>query len=208
MTTTDQQIRAAITQRAADWFVANRAGPLSDGERAAFFAWLKASPIHVEEYLGVAALERKLSAATADSTMSLSALLELARQDGSDRVVDLATASGFDYRQERSPYRRVWWSIAAVITLSVSAAWTLSGMRDGQWLGLSKTYQTAHGAQGAWRLPDGSMLHLNTDTAVTVHYSSTERLLTLDRGEALFEVAHEDRRAFRVLAGTINAVAV
>src|SRR5277367_6540597 len=208
MTTTDQQIRAAITQRAADWFVANRAGPLSDGERAAFFTWLKASPIHVEEYLGVAALERGLAAATDDPTMTLDALLELARRDQSDRVVDLIPATESDFPRGRISYRRVGWSVAAVITLIVGALWMPIRMRDGQWLGLPKTYQTAHGAQAVWHLPDGSVLHLNTDTAVTVRYSATERLLVLDRGEAMFEVAHDARRAFRVLAGSTNAVAI
>jgi transmembrane sensor len=208
MTSTDQQIRAAITQRAADWFVANRAAPLADGERAAFFAWLKASPIHVEEYLGVAALERDLTAATDDSAMTLSALLELARQDQSGRVVDLITAAEAEPQHGRISYRRAGWSVAAVITLIVGALWMPVKMRDGQWLGLPKTYQTAHGAQAVWHLPDGSILHLNTDTAVTVRYSSTERLLALDRGEAMFEVAHDSRRAFRVLAGSTNAVAL
>ena len=207
MTTTDQQIRAAITQRAADWFTANRAGPLGGDERAAFFAWLKASPIHVEEYLGVAALERGLTAATDDPAMTLDALLELARQDRSGQVVDLITATEVESHRGRRSQRRVAWSIAAVIALAVGALWMQSTMRDGQWLGLPKTYQTAHGAQGEWRLPDGSVLHLNTDSTVTVRYSSTERLLALDRGEAMFEVAHETRRAFRVLAGSINAVA-
>jgi transmembrane sensor len=206
--TTDQQIRAAITQRAADWFVANRAGPLGDGERAAFFAWLKASPIHVEEYLGVAKLERGLTAATDDPSMTLDALLEMARQDQSGHVVDLIPATETHSARGRTWSRRAGWGVAAVITLTVGALWMQSTMRDGQWLGLPKTYQTAHGAQAAWHLADGSVLHLNTDSAVTVRYSSTERLLTLDRGEAMFEVAHDTRRAFRVLADSTSAVAV
>src|SRR5271165_2909628 len=208
MTKMDRQIRASIGQQAAEWFVTHRAGPLSDSERAAFFAWLKASPIHVEEYLGVAALERGLAAATDDPAMSLDALLKLARQDQSDRVVDLTTATEVEPRRGRSSNRRVAWSVAALIVLIVGALWMPSRMRDGQWWGLPKTYHTAHGAQAVWHLPDGSVLHLNTDTAVTVRYSSTERLVALDRGEAMFEVAHDSRRAFRVLAGPTNAVAL
>ena len=42
------------------------------------------------------------------------------------------------------------------------------------------------------------MLHLNTDSAVTVRYSRAERLVSLDRGQALFEVAHQDERRLRV----------
>src|SRR5277367_2560232 len=152
MTTTDQQ---SITKRAAEWFVAHRAGPLNDGERAEFFAWLKASPLHVEEYLGVAALERGLSAATDDPAMSLDALLEMARQDQPGSVIDLVTATEIAPRHgRRTTHRRIGWSIAALVFLSVGALSMLFGLRDGQWWGLPKSYQTAHGVQAAWRLPD------------------------------------------------------
>ena len=57
-------------------------------------------------------------------------------------------------------------------------------------------------------LADNSVLHLNTDSSVTVRYSKTERLVTLTSGEAVFEVAHESGRAFRVLAGGAEVVAL
>jgi len=52
------------------------------------------------------------------------------------------------------------------------------------------------------RLADDSVLHLDTDSAVTIRYSETERLVTLNSGQADFEVAHDPHRAFRVLAGS------
>jgi transmembrane sensor len=42
------------------------------------------------------------------------------------------------------------------------------------------------------------VLHLNTDSAVSVRYSKSERLLTLMSGQAEIEVNHEANRAFRV----------
>ena len=36
-------------------------------------------------------------------------------------------------------------------------------------------FKTGHGEQQTHRLADGSVLHLNTDSAVTVRYSKTER---------------------------------
>jgi transmembrane sensor len=63
-------------------------------------------------------------------------------------------------------------------------------------------FSSGHGEQQTHRLPDDSVLHLNTDTAVTVRLSAAERLVTLESGEADFEVAHESRRPFRVLAGS------
>jgi len=72
----------------------------------------------------------------------------------------------------------------------------------------TERYATRHGELRSWQLSDRSMLRLNTDTAVTVRYSRSERLVEVDRGEALFEVAHEAHRPFRVVAGTASALAV
>ena len=52
-------------------------------------AWLKASPIHVEEYLGVALVAHDLPAAADDPHVPLESLLELARADDTDRVVPI-----------------------------------------------------------------------------------------------------------------------
>jgi ferric-dicitrate binding protein FerR (iron transport regulator) len=61
----DEQIRAAVAEQAAEWFVANDEGPLDARESAALVAWLKASPVHVEEFLRVAVIARDLDAAGA-----------------------------------------------------------------------------------------------------------------------------------------------
>ena len=81
-------------------------------------------------------------------------------------------------------------------------------MRDGERFGLPRTYDTAHGEQAAWRLPDGSTLHLNTGGSATVRYSSAERVVDLNHGQALFEVARGDGRRFRVSAGEAQVLAV
>ena len=97
--------------------------------------------------------------------------------------------------------------LAAAAALLVVAATLLWWNRDGERFGLPRTYGTAHGEQGAWRLPDGSMLHLNTESSATVRYSGSERLVELNRGQALFDVSHGDRRRFRVSAGDAQVIA-
>jgi transmembrane sensor len=67
-------------------------------------------------------------------------------------------------------------------------------------------FQTRHGEQLSRRLADNSVLRLNTDSAVTIRYGKTERLVTLTAGQANFEVAHESDRTFRVLAGSAEVV--
>jgi transmembrane sensor len=208
------QIRSAIIQVAADWYAAHRVGRLSEVERAEFLAWLKASPIHIEEYLGVAALERTLAAAT-DPSMSMDAWVEMARADPTGTVVDIAgpfgpyePARGLYEPPRARPERRFWRSVAAAACLCVAGICALWIERGGDAMGAVKTYRTAHGQQGAWALPDGSMLHVNTDTAVTVRFSSAERMVEVDHGQVAVDVAHDDRRTFRVHAGSTDAVAV
>ena len=93
MTPSEEQVRSAVAQQAGTWFIANQSGSLEQAERAAFVAWLKASPIHVEEYLGVALVAHDLPAAAEDPQLPLESLIELARADDTDGVVSLETVA-------------------------------------------------------------------------------------------------------------------
>ena len=62
-------------------------------------------------------------------------------------------------------------------------------------------YETRIGEQRDVILADGSRITLNTDTALTVHYSSQRRFIELERGEALFAVKHDASQPFDVAAG-------
>ena len=209
MTSSEQLVDAAIADQARRWFVANDEG-LEDAEQtAAFLAWLRASPVHVRAFLGVSGIARNLKAAGDDPEFALDALLEQARADNVDPLVAAEfTAPRSDRAIARRPGRRYLWALAgavAVLVLGLSLLWS---SRDGERFGLPRTYDTGHGEQAAWRLPDGSMLHLNTDSSTTVHYSKTERVVDVNRGQALFEVARGDRRRFRVSAGEAQVLAI
>ena len=94
---------------------------------------------------------------------------------------------------------------ACTIALAVGALWWA---HDGELLGIPKTYRTAHGEQRVERLPDGTLLRLDTDSEAIVRYSGRERLLEIKGGQALLEVVHESERRFRVAAGVAGAIAV
>jgi transmembrane sensor len=209
MNSTSEQILAAIAQQAGDWYAENRAGPLTHEAREEFVAWLRASPQHVEEYLGVAAVARDLRHAADDPDFDIEALL--ARANVAENVVQLDRPPAPPSVRLTGPrHPAVWWraaaaAAAALTALAVSTVWST---RDGQRFGLPMTYRTAHGEQNVVRLPDGSVLTLNTDSQVTVRYTSAERVVDVERGQALFQVAHEAQRRFRVLAGSAEVVAV
>jgi transmembrane sensor len=144
----------------------------------------------VEEYLGIALVAHDLPAAAEDPEMPLETLLALARADDSDRVVQLEASIAMREPTTKRPRWPLRWSFAAsmaaaVLLLAASAVWWV---RDGELL--------------------GSVLHLNTDSAVTVRFTRKERVIEIARGQAFFTVAPGDVRRFRVTAGNVHVIAV
>jgi len=70
------------------------------------------------------------------------------------------------------------------------------------WPSGGNTYVTAVGEQTSLKLPDGSMMHLNTDSRAVVSYSDQERTIRLESGEALFTVQSDPSRPFEVLTAS------
>ena len=62
----------------------------------------------------------------------------------------------------------------------------------------SVEYSTQIGQHRTVDLPDHSTLQLNTNTRLRVEYSATARVISMSRGEAMFEVAKDAIRPFTV----------
>ncbi|MFT3967626.1 MAG: FecR domain-containing protein [Sphingobium sp.] len=69
-------------------------------------------------------------------------------------------------------------------------------------------YRTGIGEERMVRLADGSLVHLNTDSAIEVALGAEQRDINLLRGEARFDVAHDTNRPFIVTAGGSSIRAV
>ena len=211
MTSNDERVRAVIAEHAAEWLVANEEGPLDARESAALTAWLKASPVHVEEFLGVAVIARDLRDAGTDPEYSLETVLARARADDDSPAQPLwprVIVRGISSRGWLTAAVTMaglgvvslalfsWWAVRP--TTPVSAPVTTTALH----------FETGHGEQLGRRLADGSVLYLDTDSAVTIRFGKTARLVTLTSGQADFEVAHDPARAFRVFAGAAEVVAL
>jgi transmembrane sensor len=206
------QTRERISQQAADWFVANRAG-LTGNERDEFITWMKASPIHIEEYLALAVVARDLRSACAESAGSLEALLTRARLESSASVVPLSrpVASAPEHMARR-PWLTAVVSLVAlgILGFGLVQFWTQRTAHPVPVPASAAVWQfeTQHGELLSRRLPDGSQLYLNTGSRVVVRYDNKERLVALTSGEADFEVVHEPKRAFRVRGASFEVVAI
>jgi transmembrane sensor len=207
MTPSNEQIRLAIAEQAIEWFEENRRGPLDREMRSRFMDWLTASPEHVDEYLTIAGLARHLHTAANTTEVPLEPLLARVRARRNQVVTLDSSVSEHAHVAARPRVSRPW-TLAMAAALALVALATVWWTRDGERFGLPRTYSTGHGEQSVRMLPDGSELHLNTDSQVTVHYSRRERVVDLDRGQALFRVTHGGERGFRVVAGAAQVLAV
>jgi transmembrane sensor len=209
MNSNEEKSRAAIAEQAGEWFVANDEKSLDVRDAAALAAWFKASPVHIEEFLGVSAVARDLKNARTDPQYSLEAILARARAEDEGSVQRLWPRDTQTIRG--GPFGR-WLPAAAamaactLLSVGVLLRWNLrSTERPAAPKGVAALhFETRHGEQLTQRLADNSVLHLNTDSAVSIRYSKGERLVTLSSGQASFEVTHEASRAFRVHAGSAD----
>jgi transmembrane sensor len=211
MISNEEKVRAAIAEQAGEWLVASDEGPLDARDAAALAVWLKTSPVHVEEFLGVSIVARDLRAARANPEYALDAILARARAEEDTPVRTLWLRMVGVFRGETSG---PWLTVAATMTacLVLSLGWLLpwnvkpAGHPSVSTGTTALHFETRHGEQLSRRLADNSILHLNTGSAVTIRYGKNERLVMLTSGQADFEVAHEPDRAFRVIAGSAEIV--
>lgn len=91
--------------------------------------------------------------------------------------------------------RHTWrWGAAAALIVATALAPTLWSIIE-FW---SADHHTRTGEHATVALTDGSLVHLNTHSALSVTLSDHRRSLQLKQGEALFEVAHDPARPFDV----------
>lgn len=104
--------------------------------------------------------------------------------------------------EEEAPARRTQaprrWVPAAI---AASLALLVGGGAISLYLDQPAAFDTGVGEQRMATLDDGSRIALNTDSHVTAKLGRHERDISLDRGEALFDVAHDATRPFVVEAG-------
>jgi len=203
VSTRDEHLRDLIAQQAADYFVARRAGALSDEEDQEFLRWLRTSPIHVAEYLAVSSLARDVAVAAKRIDMPLDDLI--AGANGAGQVVSINSAVPlFEnpplHRPQLRNRRR------AIFRRSALAAGYAAIAAAGIFFFLNRSDRieiaAGHGELRTWQLADNTIVHLNSDSAISVKFDEHRRQVEIERGEVYFEVAKDVKRPFYVRAGS------
>lgn len=193
-----------IAEQAAQWLVSLEEDPGHEC-RAAFIAWLKHSPRHVEEFLITAAAYGELDRLDPQKHLNVT---ELLASDGAD-IVPLQADLPIAKRKGRWSAPRWMRQHKAVVGLAAGIAALIAGsILFSTEYPAGEHFQTAIGEQRSIRLDDGSVIYLNTRSNVTVRLSEKARDVRLLEGEALFIVAPDSTRPFRVRtdSATIQAV--
>ncbi|HEX4987065.1 MAG TPA: FecR domain-containing protein [Burkholderiales bacterium] len=164
-----------VREEAARWFQRRVAGGLDASEERRFEAWLRADPVHAQEYR---ALERIWSR-----------LDELPLQAG-----------GFAPPRRPRAVAMRWAACASfAVVAAVAVAWAY------RWHAAQPLFAVAYATGVAERaraaLPDGSRIELGAQSRLRVTFYRDRRESALDAGEAYFIVARDVSRPYAVLSG-------
>ena len=183
---------------AADWLVRLQSTEVSLEETLAWQAWIQENPANAEAFARIEELSQALRKVTAPAAVPL-ALLERDRYDASIPIRD------WKPRLEERKSRRASWA-----TLSVAASFAVFALVFAFWKtpAETKAFETEIGENRSVTLGDGSVIALGGDTRIEVALSKNVRAIELVRGEALFKVAKDSARPFKVRAGDATIIAV
>lgn len=191
--------KSKISREASRWIIRLNDQLPTEDEVRELTEWLDTSPYHRAEFIELANLWGSL-----DTLAALADLIPL----------DTTTAAKQKVECNRPLVGWVRYSPALCASLFlVSLLGVLASIND-HWPNLlayltpDQVYSTDIGANKTIELPDGSVVRLNTNSAVDIHYTGAERNITLQRGEAYFEVAKDARRPFTVSVGNGKVKAV
>jgi transmembrane sensor len=183
--TQEEKRRAA--ERAAEWLYALQDEGAAEFE--AFTDWIRESPLHLKEFLFMSALDGGLGKMDPQRRLRIETLLAGAATN----VVQLAPAA--PTKPAASKRSTPWIAAAAAVTaVAVFLGWWLTSGEQ--------TYETAAGELRAILLADGTSVRLHMKSRIRVRLSDAARDVTLLEGEAMFKVAHDPNRPFRVHTGS------
>lgn len=187
-----------IAERAAEWL--QRSKEADTREKETLFNWLSRSPENSAELL--------------IATSTDIAMRQLFRNKRIDVDRFLAASANVltvhDHAREQAqptPRKRWrWFAVAGLGIAAATAAFFLTPTLVGDWLHPGE-YRTSVGEQRAIELPDGSAIAINAESSIRVAYSEHGRDVYLSRGQAMFTVAKDRLRPFRVHVISANGEA-
>jgi transmembrane sensor len=178
---------------AAEWYVRLQSSEVSIEDTLAWQRWLNESPANSQAFARIEEVSHVLRTVPVPSAVSARRLA----RDRYDASVPLK-----DWEEAHVP--RHSWTAASLAASCAILALIISFWRTSS----PNAFTTAIGENRNVVLSDGSIIALGGDTRLEVALSEKVRAVELARGEALFMVAKDAARPFKVRAGDATIVAV
>jgi|GEM_PF-93974 len=170
-------------QAAVDWLMRLRNDASGDQDWVDFDAWLEASPRHKAAY---------------DDTLAVWSEIDQIAPAIKSRLDQTGSPVQLIPRQA-SPNRMTRWGLGGALA---AAAVALTVMPfAGSFLYSQQAYETARGETRTVVLSDGSKVHMNAGSRLTVRMTRGERQVTMSDAEAVFDVTKDPKRPFLITVG-------
>jgi len=176
-----------IRFQAASWIAQLDSDDFTDADRIAFREWANRSPRHLAELKKMEALWHGIDALLSEEASRRFVSVPSFRQT---LLAILKLRPTFFYKTV---------GVMMAIVFAIITVFAVSSRSFGP-APYEATFAVAEGEQRLYDLPDGSEIHLNTDSLVEIDFSRRERVVRLVRGEAHFDVATDETRPFLVHA--------
>ncbi len=181
-----------LEEEATLWLLEREEG-FQAGRAEAFAEWQRRDPRH------------RVVLAEVEHTLSILNKMPAIRQPVEARI-GRTTADTPQTALARREYFKTWvWaaSMAAVLVLGI-ARWRIEYSKAPA----PESYVASENDPRRVSLPDGSVVDLNANSKIEIRFSESERRITLETGEAHFQVAHNSARPFIVRANGVSVRAV
>ena len=208
-----------IVVEAARWHARLAADDCADSERAEFERWRTSSRRHSAAYEAAEALSAQLAHGSrfdsrlksmADDAFAMGSEDETHADSRPDSRASRSLATNVaNHSANCATGRARRWKVPASLAAALVVA--LVGVQLSGYLTKSAppvTYASSEQSRRDVSLADGSLVHLDVDSAISVSFSGGRRQIVLVEGRALFEVAHDATRPFVVSAGQSHTTAL
>jgi transmembrane sensor len=204
--TSDPNPQASIAEQAAHWWIVLNSEDASATEQREFSEWMTQGPDRIAAYLRTALLMKAARSASIKWPNTPADVLvreaKAAQTRGLARLRELPAPAESNTRRSKNKtnWSRLAMATATSLLVALGAAWFV--------LTSPQEFHTRFGEQRSILLEDGTRIALNTESTIKVELRKDHRLVALESGEALFQVAHDTNRPFDVSVGSVVVRAV
>jgi transmembrane sensor len=204
----DQPNLPELNQQAIDWLITLRADNISDQDMHGFADWLSQDAAHAAAFAEAEDMFNDMVAAGNNLRQKLSNSADAPKLKPSQAIAPGIAVNPAQTRKQ--PHHTKRW-LAIPLALAAALLVAVLGVMPQQahlFDAYLSEYHTGTGELQDIALSDGSHLLLNTNSAVSVDYQDSLRIINLHHGQVRFTVAKDSKRPFEVHSGNLSVRAL